>query len=149
MTYFPRSNSWSLMGLTLSLGAESDTLASVPPHWFNPRHRVLGEVEKKSFIALPSKRGPQWANVLKIMCSDLEGLVRSFIETAQEGVISSWIFFWLVGGEVMRSQHHQPSGSNLSGISMLVGGIQLTFYTWGVVSVSAKQLKGYGSEYYL
>ena len=27
-----------------------------------------------------------------------------------------------VGGEVSRSQHHQPSDSNWSGIHMLVGG---------------------------
>ena len=39
----------------------------------NHRHRVSGEVEKNSFIALPGKRGPQQANVLKTMCSDLEG----------------------------------------------------------------------------
>ena len=30
----------------------------------------------------------------------------------------------------MRNQHHQPSGSNLCGVSLLVGGMQLTFYTW-------------------
>ena len=29
-------------------------------------------------------------------------------------VISSWTFFWLVGGEVSGSQHHQPSDSNWS-----------------------------------
>ena len=31
-------------------------------------------------------------------------------------MISSWIFFWLVGGEVSGSQHHQPSDSNWSEI---------------------------------
>ena len=46
-------------------------------------------------------------------------------------MISWWTFFWLVGGEVIRSQHHQPSGSNWSGISMFVGSIQLTSTWWG------------------
>ena len=32
----------------------------------------------------------------------------------------------MVGGEVIGSQHHQPSGSNLFGISVLLGRIQLT-----------------------
>ena len=57
-------------------------------------------------------------------------------------MISSWAFFWLVSGEVSGSQHHQPSGSNWSGVySRLVGNIQLTSPTWWGVSVSAKQLK--------
>ena len=45
-------------------------------------------------------------------------------------MISSWIFLWLVGGEVSRGQHHQPSGSNWSGVYVLVGSIQLTSPTW-------------------
>ena len=45
-------------------------------------------------------------------------------------VISSWTFFLLVSGEVVRSQHHQPSGSNWSGVYLLVGIIQLTSSTW-------------------
>ena len=44
-------------------------------------------------------------------------------------VISSWTF-WLVGGEIIGSQHHQPSGSKQSGVYMLVGSIQLTSSTW-------------------
>ena len=32
-------------------------------------------------------------------------------------------FFGLVDGEIIRSQHHQPSGSNLSWVYMLVGSI--------------------------
>ena len=35
-----------------------------------------------------------------------------------------------MGGEVIESQHHQPSGSNKSGVSVLVGSIQLTSSTW-------------------
>ena len=45
-------------------------------------------------------------------------------------VISSWTFFWLVGGEVIRGQLHPPSGSNWSGGYVLVGSIQLTSSTW-------------------
>ena len=54
------------------------------------RDGVLGEVEKDSFIALPSKRRPSrlkpskpWPNLGKI--------VTSFI--IKEGVISSWTVF--------------------------------------------------------
>ena len=41
-------------------------------------------------------------------------------------VTSFWTFFWLPGGEVIRSQYHQPSGSKWSGICVLLGSIQLT-----------------------
>ena len=47
-------------------------------------------------------------------------------------VISSWTFFWLVVGEVIRSQHHQPSSSNWPEVYMLLGSIKLTSFTcWG------------------
>lgn len=45
-------------------------------------------------------------------------------------MISSWTTFWLVGGEVSGSQHHQYSGSSWPGVYMLVGNIQLTSPTW-------------------
>ena len=55
-------------------------------------------------------------------------------ERATGCLISSWTFFWLVGGEVTGwyfwSQHHQPSGSNWSGVSVLVVSMQLTPTTW-------------------
>ena len=41
--------------------------------------RVLGEVGKNSFITLPDKGGPQPAHALKILCPNLEEIVRSFI----------------------------------------------------------------------
>ena len=62
----------------------------------------------------------------------------------QEGVISLWTFFWLVGGEISRSQHHQPSGSNWSGVYMLVGSISsliISFSHLEGASESAKQHK--------
>ena len=48
-------------------------------------------------------------------------------------VISSWTFFWLVGGEVIRNQHHQASGSSQSGVYVLMGNLiwrKLTSSTW-------------------
>ena len=41
-----------------------------------------------------------------------------------------WTLFRLVGGEVTGSQHHQPFGSNGSGVSMQVGNTQLISSTW-------------------
>lgn len=40
--------------------------------------------------------------------------------------ISSWTFFLLFSGEVIMSQHHQPSGFNWTGVYMLEGSM-LTF----------------------
>ena len=48
----------------------------------------------------------------------------------EQGTVSSWMFFLLVGGEVTKSQHHQPSGSNWFGVYVLAGSMQLTFSTW-------------------
>ena len=45
-------------------------------------------------------------------------------------VISSWTFFWLVGGEVIGSQCHQPSGFNWPGVYLLVRYTQLTSSIW-------------------
>ena len=38
---------------------------------------------KNIFIALSRQRGPQWANALLTVCSNLEGAARSFIEMVQ------------------------------------------------------------------
>ena len=43
---------------------------------------------------------------------------------------SSWTFLWLVGGEIIKNQHYQPSGSNWSVVHVLVGRIQLISSTW-------------------
>ena len=45
-------------------------------------------------------------------------------------VISSWTFVWLVDGDVIGSQHHQPSGFNCSGVYVLMGSVQWTSSTW-------------------
>ena len=54
----------------------------------------------------------------------LEEAVGSHI--VSKGMTGSWTFFRYVGGEVIGSQHHQPSGSNLSVGYVLVGSIWLT-----------------------
>ena len=65
------------------------------------------------------------ANALKTV-SPLEGAVRSLIKFKEQGVVNSWTLFWLVGGEGIRSQHHQPS----AGVYRLVGSMQATSPTW-------------------
>ena len=42
----------------------------------------------------------------------------------QEDMVSSWTFFWLAGGEVGGSQHHQPSGPEWSGQQTALWGVQ-------------------------
>ena len=64
------------------------------------------------------------------LCPCLEEEVESLTVFKEQSVISSWIFSWLVDGEVIWSQHHQPSTSNPSGVYMLVGCTQLTSSTW-------------------
>ena len=59
-------------------------------------------------------------------------------------MISLWTFFWLVGGEVSRSQHHQPSGSIWSGGYVDVGNIAsltVNFSRLVGISLCAKQLR--------
>ena len=69
------------------------------------------------------QRGPQWTNALETELTTLERVVRSL-------TVSSWTFFWLVGGEVRRSQHHPLLGSSWSEVYVFVGNIQLTSPTW-------------------
>ena len=49
----------------------------------NLRDRVLGEVEKNSFIALPGKGGHSGLMPSKLCVPTWEGLVRSFIAKVQ------------------------------------------------------------------
>ena len=85
--------------------------------------RVRGEVEKNSFVVWPGKGGYR-----RRMPSRLHVLpgeeVGSLIALKEQGVVTSWTFFGLVG-----SQHHQPLVS--TGLwSLLVGCRQLTSSTW-------------------
>ena len=57
----------------------------------NLRNQVLGEVAF-GFITLPSKRG-QSRLLPSTMCPSLGKGVRSFIVTAQRGMICLWTFF--------------------------------------------------------
>ena len=58
------------------------------------------------------------------MCPNLERTVRSFIIMVQTGH-DQLVDILLIGSEVRGSQHHQPSGSNQSGVYVLMGSIQL------------------------
>ena len=60
----------------------------------NLRDRVLGEVEKNSFITLPAATG---LSALKTICPDLEGLVRRFIVMVQRGGCDQLIDILLIG----------------------------------------------------
>ena len=90
--------------------------------------------KEQRLLQMPSKESRQ--PVLKtLQLSD--DLQRKIFQRQGEGgvmkcVISSWRFFWMVGGEVTGSQHHSPSGSSWSGVYTLMGNIQLTSSTcWG------------------
>ena len=98
-----------------------------PSTKLNLGDRVLGEVEKNSFCALPGKEGHSGLTSSKL-CPDPRRVVRSFTVMFQKGMISSWTFFWLAGGEVSGSPH-QP-GSGWSGAYVFVSSMQLTFPTW-------------------
>lgn len=108
--------------------------------------RVLAEVEKSSFIALPGKWGHSRL-VPSNLCHVLEGLVRSLTVFKEQGVISSWTFFWL-----------SVLGGNWESLSSIFW-LQLGLYTCGQHMVNffhlvgalapAEQLQEYDSEYYL
>ena len=66
----------------------------------------------------------------------LEGVVRNLIVFEEQGVISSWMFSWLVGAEVVGNQHHQLSHSSRSGVCVLMGSTQLTSPPGGGFSTS-------------
>ena len=80
--------------------------------------------EREAFIAGRQARSPgQLVLKRSELPKGLQGKV--FKDRVREGScgvceISSWTFFLWVGGEVIGSQHHQPSGSNHSGAYMLV-----------------------------
>ena len=86
--------------------------------------RVRGEVEKNSFVVWSGKGGYRMRMPLRLHVLP-GGEVRSFTVLKEQGVVTSWTFFWFVG-----SQHHQPSGFNRSVVSVLVGCRQLTSSTW-------------------
>ena len=94
-----------------------------------------GEGRRSVYCRAPSKESRQLVLKRPELPEGFQGKV--FKDRVKERgcgvcVISSWTwtFFWLVRGEVIEHQHHQPSGSSQSGVCMLVVSIQLTSSTW-------------------
>ena len=61
------------------------------------------------------------------LCVSPGGGSEESMKFKEQGAVNLWTLFWLVGGEVIRSQHHQP----FAGVYMLVGSMQATSPTWG------------------
>ena len=63
-------------------------------------------------------------------------------------MISSWTFFWLVGSEVIRSQHHQPSTFWFLLVCgyVLAGSMPLTSSTWWRLQYLQNSLKNMASD---
>ena len=92
--------------------------ASVPQLQIKSWTQSFGWGRKEQLYCFARQRQPLWANALETVCPNLEWVVRSFMVMVQRGLINLWTF-WLVGGEVSRSQHHQCPGSNQSAVSCL------------------------------
>ena len=109
-------------------------LGSVCPCIVKPIYWHLVMVKKKYsvYCRAPSKEYGKRIPKRPNLPDGFQGKV--FKDRVRERVsvylISSWTFFWLVGGEVIGSQHHQPSGPNWSGVYVLVVSMQLTSFTW-------------------
>ena len=71
----------------------------------------------------PSPTEPQWEIWERFLKTGLGEGVMGY-------VINSWKFFWFVVGKVIQSQYHQLSGSNWSGVYMLVDSMHLTSSAW-------------------
>ena len=85
--------------------------------------------ESAAFIARPS-REYGWLRLKRPVGFQGKVFKDEVREKVLGCVISSWTFFRLVGGEVIGTQHHQPSGSNWSRVYVLVANMQLTSSTW-------------------
>ena len=107
--------------------------ASVLRWWIKSRRQFWVKSTERALLFCQQK-GSQ-LTTLKTVCPALEPVVSSLIVFKEQGVISLWMFFWLTGGEVMGSQHHQPSGSNRPGVRMLVGNVQCTSPPGGSLNI--------------
>ena len=78
--------------------------------------------EHAAFIARPSKEYGWPMLKTPELLDGFQGKVFKVrvMERVLGCMISLWPFFWLVGGEVVGCQHPQHSGSNLSGIYVLM-----------------------------
>ena len=106
--------------------------------WIKTWKQSFGWCRKGYFYCFVRLRGTQWADGLETKCPNLGKMMTSFI--VKEGMISSWTFFWWVGGEVSRSQHYQPSGLTSLGSTSLWAAYHNFFHLEGL-TVSAKQIK--------
>ena len=102
------------------------------PCWNKASLLTPGCGEGKCSIYCKAKQGAWATNAQKAWTSPFTK--RYFKDSVREKVlgcvISSWPFFWLVGGKVIGSQHHQPSGSSQSGVYVLEDRMQLTSSIW-------------------
>ena len=92
--------------------------ASVPQHRIKSWTQSFGWGRKEQLYCFARQRQTLWTNALQAVCPNLERVVRSSTVMVQRRLISLRTF-WLVGGEVSRSQHHQPPGSNQLAVSCL------------------------------
>ena len=110
----------------------------------NLRDRVLGEVEVGSFISLPGKGGHSGLMSSKLLCANLQKIVRSLIVTVQRGhdqLMAILLMGWWWGKQESTSSTFR---SYWFGVYILVDSIPsliITFSLWEGVSVSAEQLK--------
>ena len=82
-----------------------------------------------SFVALPGKGDHSGLIPSRLHAPTWRGNEEFYSNGSKR--VSSWIFFWLVDGDIIWNQPHQPSGSNKSGIYLLVNRRQLASPTWG------------------
>ena len=110
--------------------------------------------ESTAFIAGPSKENGQLVVKRPKLPSDFwQRVSKGKVKESVSGcLISSWTFFWLVGGEVTRwyfgSQHHQL-GSKPPGVYVLCGQHVVNFFHLVEVLSICRTIKGYGSGFYL
>ena len=105
---WPKLGPWSLLP-NRNMAPDHCQRETWPPFWV--------KWESAAFTALQAEGSHPGAGSEESQCS-------------KSRATSSWTFFWLVGGDVMESQHHQPSGSNWSGVCVLVGSMYLTSSIW-------------------
>lgn len=81
-----------------------------------------------ALLVLPGKGG--WHGIMSSRRSHPEGLVKSLMLFKEQSVVTSWMFFWLIGGEIIGGASIiNPLGSKWSGFTCLCTVNSLTW--WG------------------